>query len=212
MNWIILILQCLAAIVALLCYPKFKAKPIRMVLLLLWITLVAEIGARAYTAAGYDNNHWIYNVYAILFYGLFYKMVYDHIHHPTRKKIVAISAIIMFLAIIFRALTTPFFSLYMVHVFNLATFVMVFHLMYYAIDLLKSDADFRLKNNLEIFIFGGYLLFAVSFIPLAPFIFGIWMPDLSRQYYELLGDIQGGIVIVMNLTFIYGFVWTRELH
>jgi hypothetical protein len=183
-----------------------------MVVLLLWITVVAEIAARVYTAVGYDNNHWIYNVYAILFYGLFYKMVYDHIHHPTRKKIVAITAIVMFLAIIFRAITTPFFSLYMVHIFNLATFVMVFHLMYYAIDLLKSDANFRLKNNLEIFIFGGYLLFAVSFIPLAPFIFGIWMPDLSQHYYDLLRDIQGGIVIVMNLTFIYGFVWTRELH
>ena len=212
MNWTLIIIQCLAAIVASVCYPKYKHKPVRMVLLLLWIAVVAEIAGRVYTAVGFDNNHWIYNVYSLLFYGLFYKMVYDHIQNLTRKKIVATTAIIMFLVIGYRAFTTPFLTRYMVHVFNIATFVMVLHLMYYAIDLLKSNANFKLKHNLEVFIFGGYLLFSVSFIPLAPFIFGIWLPDMSRSIYTLFSDIQGVIIIIMNLIFIYGFLWTKEQH
>ena len=212
MNWILIIIQCVTAIVALACYPKYKHKPIRMVLLLLWIAVVAETASRVHIAIGFENNHWIYNVYSLLFYGLFYKMVYNHIQSPTRQKIVATTAIIMFLVIGYRAFTTPFLTRYMVHVFSLATLVMVVHLMYYAIDLLKSDVNFKLKHNLEIFVFGGYLLFAVSFIPLAPIVFGVWLSEISTTAYLLLTNIQGAIVIIMNLIFIYGFLWTKEQH
>ena len=214
MNGIEFISECMAAIVALLCYHKYKHKPIRTVALLLWVAVIFEAGARLYIIAGNDNNHWIYNCYALLFYGIFYKMVYDHIHNPTRKKIVLTLSVIMFMAIIFRAITTPFLSRFMTHTFNMATIVMALQLMYYAIDLLKSDDRFILKDNLEIFIFGAYLLFAVSFIPLSPLLFGIWLEHfLSQNTIDVLATIQGGILIFTNLILIYGFLWTKkEVH
>jgi hypothetical protein len=210
MNELEFISECLAAIGALFCYNKYKHKPIRTVLLLLWIAVIAEAAARLYIIAGNDNNHGIYNCYALLFYGLFYKMVYDHIQDPLRKKIVLILSVAMFLVIAFRAITTPFFSRFMTYVFNLATGVMVLQLMYYAIDLLKSNVRFQFKHNLEMIVFGAYLLFAISFIPLSPLVFGILLSDfLSETSQKLFFTIHGGLLISMNLILISGFLWTK---
>ncbi|RMB56547.1 hypothetical protein EAX61_14150 [Dokdonia sinensis] len=199
----------LAAIFALIFFYKYRMQPIRLVLLILWIAIIAETAARLWIDAGYTNNHWIYNCYAILFYGLFYKMTYDHIKNSKRKKIVALLSILMLAVIIFRSFTSPFATRFMTHTFNVATAVMVINLMYYAIDLLKSDINFILRERLEAFVFVAYAIFAVSFIPLSPLVFAIW-GDFSSSAAQTLSDIQGAILIVMNLILIFGFVWTRK--
>lgn len=210
MSYIEYISEWLAAIFALIFFYKYKSKPIRTVLFILWIAILAETGARLWIDIGHANNHWIYNCYAILFYGLFYKMTYDHITNKKGRKAVATLSIIMLLAILFRSLTTPFATRFMSHTFNIATGIMVLNLMYYAIDLLKSNVPFVLRERLEAFVFTAYLLFAVSFIPLSPLVFAIWGKGLSLETGNTLSDIQGVILIFMNLMLIFGFIWTKK--
>lgn len=210
MNSAEYISEWLAAIFALIFFYKYKSAPIRTVLLILWIAIIAETAAGLWIDAGHTNNHWIYNCYAILFYGLFYKMIYDHIKDIKRKRIVAVISLVMLLAILIRSLTTPFFTRFMAHTFNVATGVMVVNLMYYAIDLLKSDITFVLRERLDAFVFVAYLLFAVSFIPLSPLVFSIWGESLSTETSNILNSIQAMILIFMNLILIFGFIWTRK--
>lgn len=212
MNWIEFTFECLAMIAALLTYHKYKHKPIRVVTLILVLTVIAEAGARWYIALGHDNNHWIYNSYAFILYALLYKMIYDHINNFKRKKIVGALAIVMLIAIVIRAATTPVLTRFMAHTYNISAVVLVILLMYYAIDQLKSDERIEPRKNLEIYVFAAYLLFAVSFIPLAPLVFGIWLEELSRSTISVLSTIHGLIVILMNLILIYGFLWVKEQH
>ncbi len=210
MNWIEFIFECLAMVAALATLYKYKHKPIRIVALILVITVIAESAARWYIAIGYNNNHWIYNLYGFVLYALLYKMVYDHITNSIRKRIVGLLSILMLIAIVIRATTTAVLTTFMAHTYNISAIVLVILLMYYAIDLLKRNDRFEPLKNLEIYVFAAYMLFAVSFIPLAPLVFGIWLEDLSKTTIATLSTIHGVIVILMNLILIYGFLWVKE--
>ncbi len=100
----------------------------------------------------------------------------------------------------------------MAHTYNISAIVLVVLLMYYAIDRLKSNDRFEPRKNLEIYVFGAYMLFGVSFIPLAPLVFGIWLEELSLTAISTLSTIHGLIVILMNLILIYGFLWVKVQH
>ncbi|MEQ3654568.1 MAG: hypothetical protein ABNH00_01775 [Dokdonia sp.] len=212
MNWIEFTFECLAMVTGLATFYKYKHKPIRIVALILVLTVIAETAARWYIAVGHNNNHWIYNLYAFVLYALLYKMVFDHITNSTRKKIVGILSILMLIAILIRAATTAVITTFMAHTYNISAIVLVVLLMYYAIDRLKSNDRFEPRKNLEIYVFGAYMLFGVSFIPLAPLVFGIWLEELSLTAISTLSTIHGLIVILMNLILIYGFLWVKVQH
>ena len=199
--------EIIAALVGTLLYYKYNHLPIKTVLLILWIAIITEAMARMYSHY-YHNNHWVYNLYAFLFYILFYKMVYDHIENTTRKRIVKWLSIIMIIAIIIRAFTVPVITHYMSITYNIAMILLVVLLMYYAIDRLKSDAPLKLKNQLELFVFSGYLLFGVSFIPLSPFMVGQMGIEYSRDLTDTLQAVQAISLVFTNIILVFGFIWT----
>ena len=208
MSTLMYISEILAALVGTFCYFKYKHLPIKTVLAILWIAVITEAIARIYSHY-YHNNHWVYNLYAFLFYMLFYKMVYDHITNDKRRRIVKWLSIIMFIIIIIRAFTVPVITQYMSTIYNIAMLLLVVLLMYYAIDRLKSDAPLILKRELELFVFTGYLIFGISFIPLAPFMTGQMGGQYSDTLLTSLRAIQTITLISMNSILIFGFIWTR---
>ena len=201
----------LAAIIATVFYYKYRHLPVRLILIILWTAVLTEIGASAYTHYIYPNNHWVYNLYSFIFYTLIFKMVYDHINNRVRKKIVASLAVLTIIGIILRAMTTSVLTRYMTSAYNLAMAVMVIISLFYAIDRLQSDAPLKPKKELELFIFGAYLLFGISFIPISWFRVGQLGTEYSQSFHDNLLTIQGVVLIVMNSLLIVGFIWTRPL-
>lgn len=199
--------EIIAALVATFCYFKYKHLPVKIVLLILWIAIITEAGARIYSYY-YHNNHWVYNLYALLFYILFYKMIYDHIEKRKRKNIVKWLSFAMISIIIICAFTTPVITQYMSSIYSIAMLVLIIQLLFYAIDRLKSDAPLKLKNELELFVFVGYLIFGISFIPLAPFMVGQMGTQYSRDMIDTLQAVQTVALVVMNVILVFGFIWT----
>lgn len=200
--------ELLAAIAASIFYYKYKHLPVKMVLLIVWIAVITEGVARIYSHF-YHNNHWVYNLYSFLFYLLFYKMIYDHIKDKTRKRILLALSIAMMGAIIIRAFTVPVITHYMSHAYNIAMLVLILQLMYYAVERLKSDAPLKVKKELELFVFGGYLVFGISFVPLSLFAFGQTGSTYSDELHIVLQSIQTFALVTTNLILIIGFIWTR---
>lgn len=201
--------ELLAAITATIFFYKYKYLPVRLILVILWAALLTETGAHLYSTYVYPNNHWVYNLYSYIFYILIFKMVYDYIENATRKKIVATLAILTILAITARALTTPVLTRYMTGTYNIALGIVIIALLYYAIDRLKSNAPLRPKQELELYIFSGYLLFGISFVPISWFRMGQLGFDYSESFDATLRLIQMITLVAMNALFIFGFIWTQ---
>ena len=193
--------EIIAALVATIFFYKYKHLPIKTILYILWIAVITEGMARVYSHY-YHNNHWVYNLYAFLFYTLFYKMIYDHIKNKTRKRLVLGIATIMMIAVIIRGFTVPVITFYMSKTYSIAMVVMVFLLMIYAVERLKSDDSLRAKNELA-------LVFGISFIPLAPFLTGQMDFNYSRAMLDILKGVQTAALLFANALLVFGFIWTK---
>ncbi len=203
-----LISELMVAIVATLFFYKYKHLPVRIVLVILWLGLFADVGAGLYTKYVFPNNHWVYNLYAFLFLALFYKMIYDHVEDHRRRRVITIISTIMLGLFVFRAATTPVLTRFMEKTFTVGIIVLIINLLYYAIDQLKSDRNLKIKNKLEYFVFAGYLIFSLTFIPLSYFIFGQQGHRYSDNLYETFFTVQKISLLFMNGLLIFGFIWT----
>ncbi len=189
---------------------KYRQLPIKLILPILWLTVIAETCARFPSLRIEGTNHFIYNCYLISSYPLLYLIIYRHIHNSIRKKYVMAIALIVVGVMLFRSFTTPFLTKFMVYMFSLSIIGLVILLLYYAVDLLKNNKRIILKDRLELFIFTGYLIFGISYIPLSYFTTSSDFFELSREALTIFSNIQQGTVILMNVIFIFGFIWTNS--
>lgn len=203
------IVECLAAVIATVFYTKYKHLPIKPILLILWLTVIAETCARIPSLRIEGTNHLIYNCYLVTAYPLLYLTIYHHIKNPIRKKYSRIIAISVVGILFLRGFTTPFLTKFMVYMFSLSIVGLVPLLLYYAVDLLKNNKQIILRHKLELFIFTGYLIFGIAYIPISFVTTGTELLSLSREALDILFNIQYMIVILMNAIFIFGFVWTK---
>ena len=202
------IFEWLAALAGLVFFYKYKQFPIKWVLVLVWLTVFVETAAKFQVLFIDGTNHLIYNCYLITSYPLLYYIIYSHMQHPLRKKIVAGIAIAVTTAMLFRAFTTPFLTTFMVYMFSLAVIGLVAILLLYAIDLLKSNNQITFKNRLELFVFAGYMIFGISYIPLSYVLTSFEFIQLGPETMSILYGIQNSTVIFMNILFIVGLIWT----
>jgi len=191
-------------------FYKYRHLPVKLILPILWITVIAETCARFPSLRIDGTNHFIYNCYLLTAYPLLYLIVYRHIKNSIRKKYVGAISIIVVAIMLFRAFTTPLLTEFMVFMFSLSIIGLVIILLYYAVDLLKNNARIILKNKLELFIFSGFMLFGISYIPLSFILTSEDFLQLSDEAINTLSSIQNSTVILMNLIFILGFIWTNS--
>ena len=199
----------IAAIAALIFYKKYKHTPIKTILWILWITVAMESCARIPAIFIQETNHLYYNCYLITVFPLLFYTIYKHTLAPKRKKSSAILSSIAVVIMIVRALNSPFSTAFMIYMHSLAMITLLITLLIYAIDLLKDTEPIVLRYRLELFVFTGFLLFGISYVPLSFFVTGNSVYELSREALDILYSIQMIIVLFMYLLFVFGFVWSR---
>jgi len=169
------------AIVALLCYKKYRHTAMQPIVFILWIVVAIEVCARIESIRIEGTNHIYYNAYIITIFPLLYYTIYKHTLVAHRKKCI----------LIISAITIAIILL--------------------AVDLLKTNMRIVLKNRLDLFIFSGFLIFGVSYIPLSFFMMGLPIFELSASATGMLSSLQLSIVVLMNIIFILGFFWTSPI-
>jgi len=171
-----------------------------------------EVCARIKSIRIEGTNHLYYNLYILLVFPLLYYIIYRHTIAPHRKKKIVIVSAIALAIIIVRVFTTPFLTHFMVYMYILAMITLVINLLIYAIDLLKTNQPIVLRYRLELFIFCGFLIFGVCYIPISFFMIGLPFFTLSQEATMVLNQIQMPVVILMNTLFIFGLFWTKKIE
>ena len=199
------------AIVALLCYKKYRHTAMQPIVFILWIVVAIEVCARIESIRIEGTNHIYYNAYIITIFPLLYYTIYKHTLVAHRKKRILIISAITIAIILLRAVTASFLTHFMIYMYILAMIALVINLLIYAVDLLKTNMRIVLKNRLDLFIFSGFLIFGVSYIPLSFFMMGLPIFELSASATGMLSSLQLSIVVLMNIIFILGFFWTSPI-
>jgi hypothetical protein len=176
---------------------------------ILWMAVLAETSGILYYDLVYPNNHWIFNLYSFLYYIVFYSMIYGFVQNKKRQHIIIALSGVVLLAYIANSIYTDPIHQPLTYADTIATIVMVLHLMYAAIEVLKSNTVFTIRNSLPFFIFSGYILIEIALIPIGV----IRNADIHLwpiEVYRAVNKVLGVVIIIANCYFIFGFLWTRS--
>lgn len=201
--------EVLAAIVASICFPKYRGTALWPILPLLWMAVLAETAGVLYGSYVYPNNNWIFNVYAILYYALFYFMIYSFVKNRKRQKIIIVLSAFVGVGYLVNMYTANPIYQPLTYAKTFATVILVLHLMYAAIEVLKSDVILNIRNSLPFFIFSGYLLIEITLIPVG-LIRNMEIKLWPVEVYKAVNLILQCVIIIANCYFIFGFLWTNK--
>lgn len=81
--------------------------------------------------------------------------------------------------------------------------------MYAAIEALKGNRVFKLRNSLPLFIFVGYLIIEITLVPVG-LIRNVELHVWPDEVYYGVNKILGTVLVIANSIFIFGFIWTKK--
>lgn len=200
--------EVLAALASSIYFYKYRQTPMWLIMPILWLAVITETVGHLYFEYIYPNNHWIYNIYAFLYYGLFYLIIYWHVKHPKRRKVILYLSIAVMVVFIINCYFTNPITKPLTYATIAGTLIMTIHLMFACIEVLKSTKILKLKNSLPFFIFGGYLIIEVALIPIS-LIRNVDIYSWTDEVYHGVNHLLGAILIIVNALFIFAFSWTQ---
>jgi len=197
----------ITAVIATIYYKKQKGTPLRFLKFYLWYAVILEVGAFELAKYGLYNSWW-YNIginIEILFY-LF--LFYRYIENTKTKRFILISGILyetyflinyLFLSENWQTLQTyPFV------VGGLLIITVVF---LFLIEMFQSDKILFMTKYLVFWVSLGLLFYNI--IPLPFFAVRNIIQYNNQQLNQYLMSIQFTANILMYLSFIYGFIWSK---
>jgi len=194
-------------------------KSTKYLVVFLWITIFVELVC-AYPAIAYfsdykyfnfvkdtpfDDNYWIYNVYIIISY-LFY--IYYFRSFLKNKVLKVLFKYFMFfyfiLAVGYLFLDNIFFNGISEFASITGTLLLVFVVVAFYFELLKSDVLLNLKHFLPLYISVGVLMFHLCITPI----------DIFTKYYQAqypyFVQLKASVYLFANIflysTYILGFI------
>ena len=197
--------------------PSLKST--RYLVIFLWITVILDLIC-AYPAIAYlsdykyfgfvkntpfDDNYWIYNIYIIVSY-LFY--VY---YFRSFLKNRVLHGILKYLMILYLFLSLGYLFIDDVYFHGISDFasitgtlLLVFSVIVFYYELLKSDVLLNLKHFLPLYISVGVLIFHLCITPI----------DIFSEYYDVRNtfyvQLKANVYLYGNIflysTYIIGFL------
>lgn len=202
--------ELLAALVATFCFYKYRHTPLWLILPILWMAPITESLGVYYYEYIYPNNAGIFNLYQFVYFVLFYLMIYGFVKNRTRQLVIISLSVLVLLTYSIEFSITDVQYKPLTYSGIVGTMVMVIHLMYAAIETLKSNKILDFRNSLPFFIFSGYLLIEITLIPVSL----IRNQDLNTWSIDVIEGVRsilGAVLILANGYFIFGFLWTKSM-
>lgn len=191
----------------------------KYLILFLWFTLLIEI-IGAYAPVAYfsdyqyfsfventifENNRWIYNIYSVisvLFFMLYFRY---HLKNRLRKKILKILCYFFLISSIAELLfTNAFFYEYSKFTLVAGTLLLFISVIFFYLELLKSDKILKIKNFLPFYISVGTLIFYLCITPI--FIFSEYFKAGNDLFIKLQISLLLYANIFMYSVYIIGFI------
>ena len=210
--------ELIAAIFGVVFYYKFKHTPLKYFLYILWYITISEFFAGFIWShkidfflyndnKGLAYNFWIYNLLYFVFFNVVFYIYYNYIK-TAKYRLLILTFIIgyIIISIINWSFLQNFGSETSVLPYILGSFFLIICVIFYFIELLKSDKIVQFHKLLLFWISVGLLLYHAGTIPFTIKSNSyIHMPNIDNLYY-----INHILAIVMYLIFIFGFVWSKK--
>lgn len=210
---IVLGFEVLAALLGTMYFYKYRNTSLKLWIILLYLAPLAEIVGTWYSNHITYNNHIVFNVYNIVTHLILLKMIFDLITHPKRKQvalwIIGLTVLVFGINCTYASIFTDFLTLYK----GSQTALVIIALALYLIDILKSNEVLNFRDNLPYIVFSGYMIFNIVYLPIYfTYEYIVRMKIGNETIYPVLHTVQGGSVIIMNVLFIFGLIWTQTNH
>ena len=208
--------ELLSAIVGTIYFYKYRNTSLKYFLFMLWyITLTEFIGSYAsennvlvfFDKNGIDFNHWMYNTLYFVFFNAILFIYFKSIKNNKHKfwiKIFIISYVLVSItnwlfiqSFIFEMSELPYIT---------GSIFLIISIIFYFIQLLKSEDTKIFHKNLLFWISIGLLLFHSGTIPFS----------VEYNGYALFPDIHKLFLIIYILSllmyaiFTFGFIWSTK--
>jgi hypothetical protein len=208
--------ELLAAIIGTIYFYKYRHTPLKYFLFLLWyITLTEFTGWYAskknvlvfFDENGVTYNHWLYNLLYFVFFNVILYIYLNSVKKKNHKLWVKIFIICYIIISIIN------WSLIQSFVFEMSelpyvtgSIFLIISIIFYFIQLLKSEELKTFHKELLFWISIGFLLFHSGTIPFS----------LKYNDYALIPGIHNLFAIIyilslsMYLIFTFGFIWCKK--
>lgn len=198
-------LELLTAIVAFIYYYKYKNSNLKWLLFLLWyIALNDIIGYFSRVYFGIIYNAILYNIMYVLNFTILLYIYKTSVKNVLSKKIISYFSYLYLFSVVIDIFYKNYFIEAQSLPFIIGSFFLIISIILYFIEILNSEEILSIKNNLLFYISVGLLLYYTSSIPFR----------IVQEYYltnvSTLYGIKFSFVIIMNLFFIYGFIWSKK--
>lgn len=204
-GYAVLIIQVIAAVIAILTYSKYNKTPLRFFPIILIYTALNEIigGLQIFAS----NNVLIYNIYNIISF-LFFQYIFWHYVKKNRYRNWIIISMILYLL---TCIINPFFQNFQFESQLLSYIVgacsLLFCIILYFIEILSTSQVLIINRELLFWISIGLLLFYSGYIPIK--LTRIFFEHESNLYLTLR-IVHRSLIVIMNACFVIGFLWMKK--
>jgi len=197
----------------------YAHKVFKYLVYFLWFTVITEIIAMYTTIAyfteykyfgftkdtNFEKNYWLFNIYSLINYSFFLYFFISLLQKDKIKKILNIINIgYVIIGILILIASDTFFIKDSIYTNTLGTILLLFAIILFYFDLLKSDKIINFKRYLPIYISIGVLGFNLCTTPLS--IFSIYFERINELFVNVKINIYLFANIFMYSTFILGFI------
>ena len=205
-----------AAILGTIYYYKYKKTYLKYFLYLLWYITFTEFFGDLMIKNNFliyiDQNGIKYNIWIVnLLYSVFFPMLffiyYNSIENKKYKLLIKLFLISFILVSIINWIFFQNFTLEwseLPYIFGSLT--MIITIIFYYIELLKSDKIILFHRTLLFWISVGLLIFLAGNIPFIIKINGYALISGVHQIFLIMYILA----IIMYLTFAFGFIWSKK--
>ncbi len=153
----------------------------------------------------FEDNYWWYNIYLLLSFNFFLYYFSSFLKRNSMRKIFNILIVsFLFSGLINLSLSDIFFNGYSIYTQVIGTLLILFSIILFYFDLLKSDQIISLKKILPVYISIGVLVYILIGTPLG--IYSEYFTSENDLYVKLKGFMLVAINIFMYTFFIIGFL------
>jgi len=197
----------------------YTHKVFKYLIYFLWFTVITEIIATYPSIAyfteyeyfgfikdtEYERNYWLFNIYTLVNYSFFQYFFISLLQKDKTKKILNfINIAYVIIGILILITSDTFFIRDSIYTVALGTILLLFVIILFYFDLLKSNKIINFKKYLPIYISIGVLVFNVCTTPLS--IFSIYFERINELFVNIKINIYLFANIFMYSTFILGFI------
>ena len=201
--YIITVLEFIAALVATVCFKKYRKSSEKYWLYFLWFTFLIEVFGASLKPNYPIGVSWIYSIFSIASV-IFYFFWYYQILKTKQLRIVVVVFASLFSLMTTLAYIFPDELKNQGYAFVVGSLGILTLTLCHFYRLLNSDEVLIIKHKLSFWISTGLLLFYVGIIPLVLLTKALVISPLSRIL----------ILISLNLIlygcYVIGFIWTKK--